>query len=215
MSTLTKLALGLLGAVRTRPAEGASRVTIRLPAPDRTGGAPLMQALAMRQSSREFDRRPLTRQQLSNVLWGAFGVNRTRGHGRTAPSAVNAQEIEVYAALPEGLYLYDPDGHSLERVLAVDARPLTGRQEFVDDAPVDLVYVADYSHMTLISPADRERYAAADAGFIGENVYLVCASEGLATVVRGLIDRDALHRAMGLRQDQHIVLAQTIGYPRA
>ena len=212
MSTLAKLALGLVGAIRPRPAPGGAETTIRLPRPDRSGGAPLMRALRRRRSRREFRPDPLPMAMLSNLLWAAFGVNRSDGH-RTAPSAMDMREIDVYAALPDGLWRYDPDAHALHLAVEVDARPVTGRLDFVDDAPLDLVYVADHRRMTAVPESQRETLSAADAGFIAENVYLYCASEGLATVVRAWIDREALAKAMGLDAHQRIVLAQTVGYP--
>lgn len=187
---------------------------IQLPAPQTEGGKPLMQALKERKTSREFSPRVLPPQVLSNLLWAAFGINRPESGRRTAPSAVNWQEIDIYVASPEGLYLYDAKNHTLQPALAQDLRALTGKQDFVKDAPVNLVYVADFSRMGN-SPDDRKEItASADTGFIGQNVYLFCATEGLATVVRGLIDKPALEKAMGLRPDQRVILAQTVGYPK-
>ena len=146
MSTLTKLALGAMGQLRPRPAQGDARKSIKLPAPDKSGGLPLMQALARRRSSREFARRQLSLPVLSSLLWAAFGVNR-RGGGRTAPSALDAQEIDVYVALPGGAYCYDAKSHTLRLVAANDLRRVTGYQDFVDQAPLDLVFVADFARM--------------------------------------------------------------------
>lgn len=192
--------------------EAASRV---LPPPVQGGGLPLMQALMRRHSSREFSAKTLPPAVLSNLLWAAFGVNRPLTQGRTAPSAHDWEEIDVYAAMASGLYRYDPRLHALARLSEADLRALTGLQEFVAGAPLNLVYVADLSRMKEASAEDRRFYAGPDAGFIAQNVYLFCASEGLATVVRGLIDRPALARAMGLASEQQIVLAQSVGYPRA
>jgi nitroreductase len=116
--------------------------------------------------------------------------------------------------MAEGLYLYDAKNHVLNPVLLKDIRALTGKQDFVKDAPVNLIYVADFSKMVNASEEDKKLYSAADTGFISQNVYLFCASEGLATVVRGSIDREALAKAMNLRADQKIILAQTTGYPK-
>ena len=186
---------------------------VALPKPDTTGGGPLMQVLAERKSSREFSSERLPPAELANLLWAAFGVNRPESGGRTAPSAKNGQETDVYVACADGLYLYDAKANVLKQVSKADVRSLTGRQPFVSVAPVDLVYVADYSRMPEMSAADKDRYSAAGAGFIAENVYLYCASSGLAVVVRGSIDRDALAKAMKLRPEQRIILAQTVGYP--
>jgi SagB-type dehydrogenase family enzyme len=214
MSTLTKLALGAMGRLRPRPLPGDARPSIKLPAPDRRGGLPLMQALARRRSSREFARKPLPLPVLSSLLWAAFGVNR-RGGGRTAPSAIDAQEIDVYVALPDGAYLYDATKHALRLVAASDLRRVTGYQDFVDEAPLDLVYVADHARMKLIPAASRESYASAAAGAIAQNVYLYAASSGLATVIRAWIDRAAIADALGLTHDQQVLLSQTVGYPKA
>jgi SagB-type dehydrogenase family enzyme len=214
MSTLTKFALGAMGALRPRPIKGNARPTIKLPRPDKRGGLPLMQAIARRRSSREFARRPLPLPVLSGLLWAAFGVNRRDG-GRTAPSAINAQEIDVYVALPDGAYLYDANKHSLQLVASQDLRRVTGYQDFVDEAPLDLVYVADHARMKLIPAGSRESYAFAAAGAITQNVYLYAASSGLATVIRAWIDRTAIAEALGLSHDQPVLLSQTVGYPKA
>ena len=187
---------------------------IQLSAPQTDGGRPLMQVLKDRASSRNFSPEKLPVQVLSNMLWAAFGVNRPESGGRTAPSASNSQEMDIYVAMADGLYLYDAKAHLLKPVLADDIRALTGRQAFVKEAPVNLIYVSDLLKMTRAAPEDRDFYAAAHTGFISQNVYLFCASEGLATVIRASIDRPALAKAMGLRRDQKITLAQTVGYPK-
>ena len=187
---------------------------IELPAPRREGGMPLMQALEARRTIREFSPEPLPLPLLSNLLWAACGVNRPDSGKRTAPTASNAQEIDVYVALPGGLYRYDAPAHRLIPVLKEDLRAATGGQSFVKDAPVNLIFVADYAKMTKWDKENKDFYSATDTGFISQNVYLFCASEGLATVVRGYVDREALAQAMKLRPDQRIILAQTVGYPK-
>jgi len=189
-----------------------SLMFIQLPKPDTTGGKPLMHVLKERKTSRSFSPEKLSRQVLSNLLWAAFGINRPDGH-RTAPSAMNWQEIDIYAAMEEGLYLYDATTHSLNLVLKEDIRANTGTQSFVKDAPVNLVYVADYSKTKRASEDDKNLYSGADCGFIAQNVYLYCASEGLACVVRGSVDKFELGKTMNLRPEQKIILAQTVGYP--
>jgi SagB-type dehydrogenase family enzyme len=189
--------------------------TIALPAPRTRGGKPLMQALKERRSSREFSSKPLPPEMLSDLLWAAFGMNRPETHGRTAPSAHDWEEIDVYVATADGLHLYDAEAHALKELLSRDMRARTGVQDFVAEAPVNLVYVADLSRMVEATAEERARYSGPDAGFIAQNVYLFCASEGLATVVRGLVDRPALARLMRLTPDQQIILAQTVGYPEA
>jgi SagB-type dehydrogenase family enzyme len=213
MNTLTKLALGLIGQNRPRPAEGDGSATIHLPPPRLDGGLPLMQALARRQSQRAFSPEPLDDATLSDLLWAAAGVNRPDLGGRTAPSAMNAQEVALYAAMPQGLYRYEPAAHELRRVVASDVRGVTGYQDFVDDAALDLIYVADHGRMGLVPASQRTAYACAAAGAMAQNVYLACASAGLATVVRAWFDREALGRAMHLSDDEQLLLAQTVGRP--
>jgi SagB-type dehydrogenase family enzyme len=186
---------------------------VLLPKPQTDIGRPLMQVFKDRSSARAFSLERLPTQVLSNLLWAAFGVNRPDSGKRTAPSAMNRQEIDIYVATAEGLYVYDAKAHQLNPVLRDDVRAQTGTQAFVKDAPLNLVYVADLAK-TGSDSADRDMYVAADAGFIAQNVYLFCASEGLATVVRGSVDRAALAKVMGLRPDQRIILAQTVGYPK-
>lgn len=186
---------------------------VALPAPRTTGGLPLMEALAQRQSSRAFSEQALPLQTLSDLLWAAAGVNRPEAGKRTAPSARNWQEIEVYAVTAQGAYRYDAKAHALQGVAAGDLRALTGAQPFVARAPLNLVYVVDPARMEGAGPEDQALYAGTDTGFISQNVYLFCASAGLATVVRGSVDRDALASALGLTAPRRVVLAQTIGYP--
>jgi len=186
--------------------------TFALPPPRTAGNASLMEALRSRRSTREFSPKPLPRDVLSTLLWCAFGINRADSGGRTAPSAHNWQEIDVYAALPEGAYRYDAREHALRLAVAGDLRAATGMQDFVARAPLNLVYVADFRRMGDAGAEDRTYFASADAGFIAQNVYLYCAATGLACVVRGLVDRRKLAPALGLRVDQRIVLAQTVGY---
>jgi SagB-type dehydrogenase family enzyme len=186
---------------------------IELPAPQTDGGKPLMQALKARHTERAFSSEELPLQVLSNMLWAAFGVNRPESGKRTAPSAMNWQEIDIYVATARGLFRYDAAGNKLDPVLEEDIREATGAQPFVAGAPVNLVYVADYSKMGDAPEDVKKFYSAAHTGFISQNVYLFCASEGLATVVRGSVDREELEKIMKLGPEQKVVLAQTVGYP--
>jgi len=170
--------------------------------------------LKLRQTSREFSAKNISQQQLSNLLWAACGVNRPDLKKRTAPSAMNYQEIDVYVSTAEGLYLYNAEKQNLTEILKGDIRAKTGIQEFVKTAPVNLIYVADYAKMAKADEKTKEGYSMADAAFISENVYLFCASEGLATGVRAWIDKEALAGTMKLAPAQHIVLAQAVGYPK-
>jgi len=186
---------------------------IDLPNPGLPLEASLEQVLKQRRSTRSFVSDRICMSGLSTLLWAAFGVNRPEEDGRTAPSARGWKETIVHAVLPEGAYRYDPIGHRLLLVAAGDFRAQTGLQDFVAEAPLNLVYVADLSHMADVLPAeDRPFLAGADAGFIAQNVYLCCAALGLATVVRAMIDRRALALALRLTPNQRITLAQTVGY---
>jgi nitroreductase len=213
MNMLAKLALGAMGQLRPKPVKGDATPQIALPAPEKTGGLPLMEALAARQSRREFAPKELPLQMLANLLWAANGISRDDGR-RTAPSAMNAREIDIYVALPSGAYLYDARGNALQLVAGSDIRRVTGYQDFVDEAALDLVYVADHSRMTLIPVSVRESYASVAAGAIAENVYLFAAASGLATVLRAWVDREAIAGALGLSHDQQVLLSQTVGFPK-
>ena len=214
MSTLGKLALGAMGRLRPAPALGDAAPTIALPPPDKNGGLPLMQALAQRRSSREFAGTELPLPLLSNLLWAANGINRDDGR-RTTPSAMNAQEIDIHVALPGGAYLYAAVAHELRLVAGSDVRRVTGYQDFVDHAPLDIVYVADHSRMHLVPVNMRTNFACAAAGAIAQSIYLFAASNGLATVIRAWIDREAIANALGLNHDQEVLLSQTVGFPPA
>ena len=172
-----------------------------------------MQALKTRHTTREFAAKPLPWGVLSDLLWAGFGVNRPDGH-RTAPSARNWQEVDIYVALPDGVYLYDAKGNALQPVVAGDLRGATGTQPFVAEAAVNLVYVSDGKKTGNASPEDRTSMTYADTGFIAQNVYLYCASEGLVSVVRASVDRAALSKRLNLRPEQQITLAQSVGYPK-
>ena len=187
----------------------------KLPDPQLTIGKPLMEVLKARKSSRDFKRESLPAQTMSNLLWAACGTNRSEAGKRTAPTARNKQEIDVYVATANGVFLYDAKNHSLELILSEDIRAKCGTQEYVKDVPVNLVFVADYSRMTEPTEPEKQALSWADTGFISENVYLYCASEGLATVVRALINRDELAKVMKLKPDQKITLSQSVGLPQS
>ncbi|MCX7590475.1 MAG: SagB/ThcOx family dehydrogenase [Kiritimatiellae bacterium] len=192
---------------------GADLKTVELAKPRTDGGRPFMQVLRDRRSTRSFSDKPLPPQVLSDLLWAAFGVNRPESGKRTAPSAVNWQEIDIYVALPDGVYLYQASTHTLQQVLGEDIRAMTGVQSFVARAPVVLIFVADRGRMGRAKDEDKDFYSAVDTGYISQNVYLFAASEGLATVVLGMVNRAALAQKLGLREDQKIILTQPVGYP--
>ena len=187
--------------------------SIALPPPQWAPAASLVDMLRKRHSTREYSSRPLPLEALSALLWSAFGINREASGGRTAPSAHDWRETDVYAVLAQGAYRYDPAANVLHLARAGDLRAATGMQDFVGVAPLDLVYVANFAKMAGANAEERTYFAAADAGVIAQNVYLFCAATGLATVVRGLVDRRRLAAALGLAVEQRIVLAQTVGYP--
>jgi len=186
--------------------------SIELPPPHKTGGMPLMEALAKRSTSRAFATNELSSQQISSLLWAAFGVNRPDGK-RTAPSAVDRRETDIYVLLKQGAYVYSAVSNKLDLVVTNDIRALGGRQSFVKDTPVTLVFVADLAKAGGDTAGNRN-FANIDVGYISQNVYLFCTSEGLATGARAMVDQKALGEKLKLRPDQLIVLAQSVGYPR-
>jgi nitroreductase len=204
----------LAGAALAAAPIGASAQEVRmLPAPRKEAGKPIMQALQLRRSMREFSPRPLPPEILSDVLWAAYGINRPSGD-RTAPYWRHIMVLDVYAAMADGVWLYDPKAHALRPYLQTDIRAQTGLQDFVATAPLNLIYVAHGDRMEGISSEERRLYASVDAAFAGQNVYLFCASEGLGTVFRGAVDYEKLNRAMRLDGGQQFVtFAQTVGYP--
>jgi nitroreductase len=184
-----------------------------LPAPRSSGGMPLIDALTLRRSTRAYSERPLEPQVLSDLLWAANGVNRPSGD-HTAPYWRHIMVIDIYAAMADGVWLYEPKAHALLPHATNDLRAETGTQDFVGVAPLDLVYVAHGERMTDVGPEERRLFASADACFIGQNVYLFCASEGLATVFRGSANQAKLGNALTLPDGQFVTFAQTVGYPR-
>jgi SagB-type dehydrogenase family enzyme len=183
-----------------------------LPAPDMTSGVSLSKALELRKTTRNFSDKGLSDQILSDLLWAAFGINRKDSGKRTAPSARNWQEIDIYVAMAKGLYIYLPAEHGLKMVKSIDLRPQVGMQPFTATAPVGIIFVADYSRMKGAKDDRFLFYSAVDTGFISQNIYLFCASRNLATVVLGSVEREILGKAMGLGKDQHIVLTQPVGH---
>ena len=214
MKNMIKLIVSaLVVAILAGAAVAGDSAIKSLPAPQMTGGKPLMQALKERQSIREYKTDRLTDQQMSDLLWAAFGINRPEIDHRTAPSAQNTQDIDIYVATEGGLYRYEAKPHRLVKESDRDLRPLTSGQPFAKVAPAQLIFVSDYARMPKVKPELRDLYAGVDTGCIVQNVYLYCASTGLAAVVHEL-EREPLAKAMNLRPDQHIVVAQTVGWPK-
>lgn len=195
------------------PPQAHSHERILLPRPRMKGGRPILDVLKDRSSCRRFRAEPLPQQMVSDLLWSAFGVNRVDTHGRTAPSTENWQEIAIYVATADGLFLYEPMGHVLIRLLATDIRMQTGLEHADTGAPLVLIYVADFSRATDAPEEQKRLYCVANTAFIAENVYLFCASEGIGTVVRGAINRPLLASALRLGENQHVILAQSVGFP--
>ncbi|KVV38097.1 nitroreductase [Burkholderia territorii] len=192
--------------------EGESPSIVDLPRPMLDNDVPLMAALATRMSSREFAATPLPPATLGTMLWAADGINRPASGGRTAPSAHAFNEIDIYVALPYGVYRYDAPAHRLVLKHAVDARNLTGYQDFVGRAPLDLVYVVRTAAILDMPPQQRDVFSAVAAGAIAQNVSLYCAAAGLGSVVRGWINHRTLADALRLNEDELPILAQTVGY---
>jgi SagB-type dehydrogenase family enzyme len=184
---------------------------IKLPAPQKEIGKPLMQVLNSRQSVRSFAPTPLSFQDISNLLWAAFGINREDGK-RTAPSSRNIQDIDIYVFIPDGVFLYNAKENKLVPISSEDLRGMTGTQDYVKSAPLNLVYISDQSKMGKASSEDKYITSGADAGFIAQNVYLYCASQNLGAVVRASVDKKPLFSKLNLKQGQVIVLTQTVGY---
>lgn len=183
---------------------------IILPAPAKEGGMPIYEAFSKRRSRRDFiPDADIDMQDLSNLLWVSFGINRTKG--RTAPSSHNSQETEIYVVLKEGIYIYRPQENLLEQVLEGDFRAMTGTQDFPATAPVNLIFVADPTKLKGKSPQEAIETIYADTGFISQNAYLWCAAEGFGCVARAMIDKKALHEKLQLPQTSVITLINTIG----
>jgi len=191
---------------------------IKLPQPQTDGGKPLMQALKLRQSTRgNFGPdTKLSMQVISNLLWAADGVNRPDGK-RTAPSAVDWQNVDIYVTTADGLFLYDAPQHVLKVLGKEDVRAVAGTQDFVKSAPLNLIYVADLARAKGFGgkgetmPA-AEVWSFAGTGAIAQNVYLFCASEGLACILRAMVDQDAITKTLKLRPEQKVMLAQTVAH---
>lgn len=187
--------------------------TITLPPPRQSGGLPLMAALQRRRSDRAYLAQPITREVLSNLLWAAFGINRAESGDRTAPYWRHVMVIDLYLAMADGVWLYEPKAHALLSRIRDDIRRETGMQDFVAGAPLELIYVAHGERMD-VPPEERRLYASVDSAFIGENVYLFCASEGLGSVFRGSFDQEALARRLKLGAQEFVTFVQTVGYPQ-
>lgn len=191
---------------------------IELPEPQKELEFPLMKALEKRRSIRGWKDTPIPEQEISNLLWAACGITKSKYGNvkskRTAPSACNSQEIRVYVIMKKGVFLYEEENHRLIRTIAKDIRENIGTQKMMKSAPMGLVFVADLSRMKspFLKSKEAQRFSAwVDTGYISQNVYLYCAASNLGTVVLALINRDKLHKLMKLKEDEKIVLTQVVG----
>ena len=208
--------LSVLATCLAGPLSGSEPLEpIHLPPAETSGGMPLMQALNNRMSTKEFTTQAIPRDQISNLLWAAFGINRPESGKRTVATAVNCQDIDVYVVLEKAAYVYQAKEHRLIPVVNRDVRFLAATQGYAKVAPINLVYVSDYSKMADGFKDKKPIYAAFHAGSISQNVYLYCASAGLGAVVRDSVDRAGLKDVLNLREDQVVVMAQSVGYARS
>ncbi|NDV79372.1 SagB/ThcOx family dehydrogenase [Dysgonomonas sp. 511] len=177
---------------------------VKLVAPQKTGGKPLMEVLNERQSNRKFVKKELPVQTLSNLLWVANGFNRE--DKRTVPTSQNRQEMDVYVMTENGVYFYDAQANILRQTVKGDLREALGQPNITENASLTLILVAN------IDKASNREAGFIDSGFIGQNIYLYCASEGLGTVVRASFKRPDLHQALNLTDKQEITIVQPVGY---
>jgi SagB-type dehydrogenase family enzyme len=185
---------------------------LHLPPAEKGGGRPFMELLNERKSTRQYSERELEPHILSGLLWAANGINREEDGKRTAPSARDMREIDVYVITPQGAYLYIPEGHRAKLVKTGDFRKeAAGRSEFAAKAPVILVFVANAKKMEKMDAAAKDAYAHIDCGYVSQNVYLYCASEKLATVALGGVDKAGMAKALNLKEDK-VILSQPVGY---
>lgn len=219
MATRREVNIGILSTVAAAasPTKGFAQASqaIALPPPAMEGGKSLMQSLKDRQSIRDYSDRMLSNQTLSNLLWAAWGVNRPQSDGRTAPRWRGVYALDIYLTMADGAWLYEPRSHRLLFHLPGDLRAQTTTgQPFVATAPLNLVYAFDTSKMSGTTESEKIAAAAASTGVVGQNVYLYCASAGLATVFRESVPGEALAKALKLPPGQIIQFAQTVGYPK-
>ncbi|HEX2943832.1 MAG TPA: SagB/ThcOx family dehydrogenase [Rhodopila sp.] len=204
------------GSGTTFPPTAPSDGPLPLPSPRSAFGQSLSTALRNRHSVRTFDTaRNIPLQQLSELLWCACGVNRPDSGGRTAPSWRDAREVEIFISAKPGVWRYDAVANQLLPHLKSDIRPLTATPDLVAGAPIELIYVGHRDHLASLPREDQYRVASTDSGFIAENIYLYCASEGLATVFRTSFDHSPLVRALRLDHRAFVTFVQSVGYPAA
>lgn len=204
----------LAAAAAMGVAASASAQEIKLPEPSKTNEMTLMTALSSRQSSREYSSKEIDNNTLSTILWAACGINRPESGRITAPSAINAQDIQVYVIRKDGAWLYLPSQNSLKKVSGKDLRSLiAGRQEFASAAPLSLLLVSDHSKFGDMPAEATSRMGLIDSGYVSENICLACTALGLATVPRMSMDSDGLRKELGLGANQDLTINNPVGYP--
>lgn len=189
----------------------AQAQNLELPAPEGGFDMPLMKALQMRQTSRNLTEEDISLEELSGLVWSAYGFNRPEEKKRTAPSARNMQELDIYVFSMKGIYLYNAEKNSLELVLKGDHRKEISKQKFFAIAPISIVIVANYDRMKDLKSEDRDFYAAVDCGYVSQNIYLYCAADKLGTVACAYIERDMLSKLLHIKNGKAL-LAHPVGH---
>ncbi len=210
---MKKIIAIIFAALLTLPLTAQSPKTIVLDPPDTSRGVPVMAALANRASVRQFNPAPINHNDLSDLVWAANGINRPDEGKRTAPSAINAQDIDVYVWIASAFYLYDPVRHALDLVVEGDFRDMMAlSQDYVNEAPLVFLLVSDLSRFSRGDEAQRLRNAAMDAAMVAQNILIFCASEGFATVPRGIMDSQKIREALNMTDSQHPMLNVPVSY---
>ena len=191
----------------------AADKVIRLPKPNLNRNSEVMEAFANRHSTREYAAKALTLNDLSDLLWAANGINRPEEGKRTAPSAMNKQDVDVYVVLPEATYLYDAKAHQLNLVAEGDhRRAVAGGQAFVKSAPVSLLLVSDLSRLGDAKNTHTQLMGAVDAGIVSQNISIFCSAAKLATVPRASMDTAKLKSVLKLTDTQLPLMNHPVGY---
>jgi len=207
------IAIAIMSALLFSGLSAQEMKPIKLNAPDKSKGLNIMKALELRASYREFADTPLSLQELSDLLWAANGINRPEKSGRTAPSAMNAQDVDIYVLTSEGAYFYDFKQHTLNPVAAGDHRNLVaGRQVSVAAAPVILIMVSDLARFRGEDENQKMKTACIDVGTVSQNIALFCSGTGLVTVPRMGMDQEGLRKVLQLKESQRLILNNPVGH---
>ena len=201
------------GSILGVSAQDSKNITLNAPSKQR--GTDIMETFAKRQSYRSYSTKELSLQDLSDVLWAANGINRPAKGMRTAASAMNFQDIDIYVCTKDGAYFYDPKGNKLNLIIAEDLRKVVaGGQDYVLDAPVSLVLVSDFSKMNNGNSEQCHLFGALDAGIVSQNISIICAGLGLATIPRASMDKVTLSKKLKLKTNQVLYLNHPIGFTK-